>query len=126
MRRARPLRGLPPTDPEYPRGYGVRADTESLNAQFELAFYNQQLLAWGLPNQIVIVLLPALDQNAWARQTWQRAIEGQQSPPAVAAYLPAIPTSTAPDSVMPTSPLRATRSLPDTSSAAEPAPGSTL
>ena len=63
------LRVLPPTDPDYPRVYGMRADTESLNAQFERAFYNRRLPAWGLHNQTVIVLMAALAQNAWARHT---------------------------------------------------------
>ena len=44
------LRVLPPTDPDYSRVYGMRADTESLNAQFERAFYNRRLPAWGLHN----------------------------------------------------------------------------
>jgi len=79
------LRVLPPTDPDYSRVYGMRADTESLNAQFERAFYNRRLPAWGLHNQTVIVLMAALAQNAWARHTWQRAIDRQQSPPQVAA-----------------------------------------
>ena len=65
--------------------YGMRADTESLNAQFERAFYNRRLPAWGLHNQTVIVLMAALAQNAWARHTWQRAIDRQQAPPQVAA-----------------------------------------
>ena len=42
------LRVLPPTDPDFSRVYGMRADTESLNAQFERAFYNRRLPAWGL------------------------------------------------------------------------------
>jgi hypothetical protein len=63
----------------------MRADTESLNAQFERAFYNRRLPAWGLHNQTVIVLMAALAQNAKARHAWQRAIDRQQSPPAVAA-----------------------------------------
>ncbi len=79
------LRVLPPTDPDYSRVYGMRADTESLNAQFERAFYNRRLPAWGLHNQTVIVLMAALAQNAWARHTWQLAIDRQQSPPQVAA-----------------------------------------
>jgi hypothetical protein len=70
---------------DYIRVYGMRADTESLNAQFERAFYNRRLPAWELHNQTVIVLMAALAQNAWARHTWQRAIDRQQSPPQVAA-----------------------------------------
>lgn len=34
------LRRSPPTDLDYGRVYGMRADTESLNAQFERAFYS--------------------------------------------------------------------------------------
>ena len=45
------LRVLSPTNPDYDRVYGMRADTESLNAQFERAFYNRRLPAWGLHNQ---------------------------------------------------------------------------
>ena len=40
------LRVLPPTDSDYSRVYGMRADTESLNAQFERALYNRRLSAW--------------------------------------------------------------------------------
>ena len=54
----------PPTDPDYSRVYGMRADTESPNAQFERAFYNRRLRAWGSHNQTVIVLMAALAQNA--------------------------------------------------------------
>lgn len=79
------LRVLPRTDPDYSRVYGMRADTESLNAQFERAFSNRRLPAWGLHNQTVIVLMAAFAQNAWARHTWQQAIDRQQSPPQVAA-----------------------------------------
>ena len=73
------------TDPDYSRVYGMRADTESLNAQFERAFHNRRLPAWGIYNQTVIVQMAALAQNAWARHTWQRAIDRQQSPPQIAA-----------------------------------------
>ena len=59
-------RVLPPTDPDYSRVYGMRADAESLNAQFERAFYNRRLPALELHNQTVIVLMAALAQNAWA------------------------------------------------------------
>lgn len=76
---------LPPTDPDYPRVDGMRADTESLNAQFECAFCNRRLPDWGRHNHTVIVLMAPLAQNAWARHTWQRAIDRQQSPPQVAA-----------------------------------------
>jgi hypothetical protein len=61
------------------------ADTESLNAQFERASSNRRLPTWGLHNQIVIVLMAALAQIAWARHTWQRAIDRQRSPPQAAA-----------------------------------------
>ncbi len=100
----------------------MRADTESLNAQFERAFYNRRLPAWGLHNQTVVVLMAALAQNAWARHTWQRAIDRHSRLHKLLPDSPAIPTSTTPDSVMPTSPLRATKSLPDTPSAAKRAP----
>ncbi len=50
-----------------------------------MLLYNRRLPAWGLHNQTVIVLMAALAQNAWARHTWQRAIDRQQSPPQAAA-----------------------------------------
>jgi hypothetical protein len=53
--------------------------------QFERAFYNRRLPAWGLHNQTVIVLMAALAQNALDRHTWQRAIDRQHSPTPVAA-----------------------------------------
>jgi len=37
--RAEYLRPIPRDDPEYPRVYGMRADTESLHAQLEFAFH---------------------------------------------------------------------------------------
>lgn len=57
------LRVLPPTDPDYSRVYGMRADTESLNAQFERAFDNRRLAAWGLHNQTVSVMMATLGPN---------------------------------------------------------------
>lgn len=51
-------------DGDYSRVYGMRADTESLNAQFERAFHNRRLPTWGLHNQTVAVLMAALAQNA--------------------------------------------------------------
>lgn len=79
------LRVRPPSDPDYTRIYSMRADTESLNAQLERAFHNRRLPAWGQHNQTVIVLMAALAQNAWARLTWQRALNRHTAPPGCAA-----------------------------------------
>ena len=61
------LRIVPTTSAEHARLYGMRQDTESLNAQLERAFYGQRMPAWGVHNQSVIVLMSALAENAWAR-----------------------------------------------------------
>ena len=79
------LRVRPPDDPDYGRVYGMRADTESLNSQLERAFHNRRLPAWGQHNQTVIVLMAALAQNAWARHTWQNAVDRATAPPGRAA-----------------------------------------
>lgn len=60
------LRIVPATSVEHERLYGMRQDTESLNAQLERAFYGQRIPAWGVHNQTVIVLMSALAENAWA------------------------------------------------------------
>lgn len=62
------LRIVPALSPEHQRLYGMRQDTESLNAQLERAFYGQRIPAWGVHNQTVIVLLAAIAENSWARQ----------------------------------------------------------
>lgn len=69
------LRIVPALSPEHERLYGMRQDTESLNAQLERAFYGQRIPAWGVHNQTVVVLLAALAENAWARQV---ALDQQQ------------------------------------------------
>jgi hypothetical protein len=61
------LRIVPATSAEHERLYGMRQDTESLNAQLERAFYGQRMPAWGVHNQTVIVLMASLAENAWAR-----------------------------------------------------------
>lgn len=61
------LRIVPATSADHQRLYGMRQDTESLNAQLERAFYGQRMPAWGVHNQTVIVLMAALAENAWAR-----------------------------------------------------------
>ena len=58
------------TSLDHRRLYGMRQDTESLNAQLERAFYGQRLPAWGVHNQTAIVLLATVAENAWARQVW--------------------------------------------------------
>jgi len=60
------LRIVPATSDQHQRLYGMRQDTESLNAQLERAFYGQRLPAWGVKNQTVIVLQSILAENAWA------------------------------------------------------------
>ena len=62
--------------------YGMRQDTESLNAQLERAFYGQRLPAWGVHNQTTVVLLATLAENAWARQVWYDEAEHQRQRPA--------------------------------------------
>lgn len=68
------LRIVPATSEEHERLYGMRQDTESLNAQLERAFYGQRIPAWGVHNQTVVVLMSALAENAWAR--WIRNRSG--------------------------------------------------
>ncbi len=60
------LRIVPATSTEHERLYGMRQDTESLNAQLERAFYGQRMPAWGVHNQTVVLLLASLAENAWA------------------------------------------------------------
>ncbi len=69
-----PVRWLNATVPLY----GMRQDTESLNAQFERAFNGQRLPAWGVHNQTVIVLLAAQAENSWARQVRRDEAEHQR------------------------------------------------
>lgn len=83
--RAEYLRLLPCSG-EHRRIYSMRADTESLNATLERAFYGQRLPAWGSHNQTVTVLLAAIAENAWARHVWHQHLDGDPthsiSPPA--------------------------------------------
>ena len=71
----------PTTSPRHRQLYGMRQDTESLNAQLERAFYGQRLPAWGVHNQTTIVLLAALADNAWARRVWYDEVRHQADPP---------------------------------------------
>jgi hypothetical protein len=82
--RAEYLRVTPATAESHRRLYGMRQDTESLNAQLERAFYGQRLPAWGVHNQTTIVLFAALAENAWALRTWRSEVERQQSDPPAA------------------------------------------
>ena len=76
------LRITPTTAKDHRRIYGMRQDTESLNAQLERAFYGQRLPAWGVHNQTTVVLLAAVAENAWARQVWYDEAQHQaQYPP---------------------------------------------
>jgi len=68
------LRVVPTTSDEHQRLYGMRQDTESLNAQLERAFYGQRLPAWGVSNQTLVVLLAAIAENAWAKCVWERHV----------------------------------------------------
>ena len=79
------LRVLPENDDDYARVYGMRADTESLNATLEQAFHKQRLPAWGLHNQTVVVLMAVIAQNSWARHVWNRELDRQHPPPDRAA-----------------------------------------
>ncbi len=79
------LRVAPATSLDHRRLYGMRQDTESLNAQFERAFYGQRLPAWGVHNQTTVVLLAAVAENAWARHVWYDEADHQaQCPPNLA------------------------------------------
>ncbi len=64
------LHRLQTSSPRHKQLYGMRQDTESLNAQLERAFYGQRLPAWGVHNQTTVVLLATLAENSWARHTW--------------------------------------------------------
>lgn len=75
------LRIAPATSLDHRRLYGMRQDTESLNAQLERAFYGQRLPAWGVHNQTGIVLLAAVAENAWARQVWYDEARHQANHP---------------------------------------------
>jgi hypothetical protein len=79
------LRVVPTTTTRHKQLYGMRQDTESLNAQLERAFYGQRLPAWGVHNQTAIVLFAALTENAWARQTWLNEAALRGDPPHMAA-----------------------------------------
>ena len=83
--RAEYLRITPTTGLDHRRLYGMRQDTESLNAQLERAFYGQRLPAWGVHNQTTVVLLAAVAENAWARHVWYDEADHQaQRPPNLA------------------------------------------
>ncbi len=78
------LRMAPATSHDHRRLYGMRQDTESLNAQLERAFYGQRLPAWGVHNQTAVVLLATLADNAWALQVWRDEAQHQQHHPRAA------------------------------------------
>jgi hypothetical protein len=78
------LRVASATNPDHRRLYGMRQDTESLNAQLERAFYGQRLPAWGVHNQTAVVLLATLTDNAWALKVWRDEAEHQQHHPPAA------------------------------------------
>jgi len=79
------LRVVPATGERHRRLYGMRQDTESLNAQLERAFYGQRLPAWGVHNQTVVVLLAAIAENAWAAHIWHEEARRQRATTADAA-----------------------------------------
>jgi hypothetical protein len=72
------LRVVPTTGDQHKRLYGMRQDTESLNAQLERAFYGQRLPAWGVHNQTVVVLMAAQAENSWARHVWHDEAQHQR------------------------------------------------
>ena len=71
------LRVVSTTSTRHRQLYGMRQDTESLNAQLERAFYGQRLPAWGVHNQTTIVVMAALAENAWARHVWYDEVSHQ-------------------------------------------------
>lgn len=73
----------PTTSDQHQRLYGMRQDTESLNAQLERAFYGQRLPAWGVHNQTVIVLLAAQAETPGhdTSGTSRLNTNGKQKPP---------------------------------------------
>ena len=75
--RAEYLRVVSTHSDQHRRLYGMRQDTESLNAQLERAFYGQRLPAWGVHNQTTIVLMAVFAENAWARQIWHTELQRQ-------------------------------------------------
>jgi hypothetical protein len=78
------LRVAPATSSDHRRLYGMRQDTESLNARLERAFYGQRLPAWGVHNQTAVVLLATLADNAWALKVWRDEAQHQQHHPRAA------------------------------------------
>lgn len=74
------LRIVPATSAEHDRLYGMRQDTESLNAQLERAFYGQRMPAWGVHNQTVVVLMSVVAENAWARAVADQKPEALPAP----------------------------------------------
>ena len=78
------LRVVPTTGKQHRRLYGMRQDTEGLNAQLERAFYGQRLPAWGIRNQTAIVLLAAQAENSWARHVWHHEAEHERHTPTAA------------------------------------------
>ena len=68
-------------DPSPPaplsRAYGMRAATESLNAQLEFDFHNRRLPRLGLYNETGHRADDRTRQSARARHTWQRAFDRQ-------------------------------------------------
>lgn len=75
------LRVAPATSPDHRRLYGMRQDTETLNAQLERAFYGQRLPAWGVHNQTAVDLLATLADNARALKGWRDEAEHRQHHP---------------------------------------------
>ena len=78
------LRALPADDVDFPRVYGMRADTESYHAELERAFHQQRLPAYGVHRQMLVLLGAAISQNAWALHVFHREHQRQQAPPPAA------------------------------------------
>jgi len=79
------LRVVSTTSTRHRQLYGMRQDTESLNAQLERAFYGQRLPAWGVHNQTTVVVMAALAENAWARHVWYDEVSRQHPAGTIAA-----------------------------------------
>ena len=73
------LRSMPVDHPDFPRGYGMRADTESFHAELEYAFHKQRLPAYGVHRQMLVLLGAALAQNAWALHVFHRKHDKQNA-----------------------------------------------
>ncbi|WP_137234697.1 hypothetical protein [Streptomyces sp. BPSDS2] len=70
--RAEHLRQHPPDTDGYTQCYRWRPDAESLNAQLDSTLWNRRMIAYGAPQQTIVMLGFALAQNALTRHLHQR------------------------------------------------------